>query len=331
VTSEVQAIIDGLIAGDLGPGRTLAVMVRRGGSTIAEGYGVRPDTPFGPGGPVDAGTALTSWSMAKSITHAVVGLLVGEGRLELDAPAPVPDWAGTTKSAITLQHLLEMRPGLRFVEDYVDGSVSHCIDMLFGSGADDHAAYAASLPLDHEPGTIWNYASGTTNIVSRIIGDVITNGSNDPTERARAVAGFLEERLFTPLGMASARTHFDAAGNWVASSYVDATALDFARFGELYLHDGVHDGRRLLPVGWVDHARTQVAVDEESGFGYGAHWWLWPELPGSLAAHGYEGQYTLIVPSLGLVVVHLGKWDAADRPLLVAALRRIVSAVGAGE
>lgn len=323
----IAAVTSSLLRGEAGPGATLAVLAVHRGEVVAEGYGTQPDTVFGPGGPVTADTTLTSWSMAKSITHAVVGLLVGDGLLDLDAPAPVPAWRGTEKERITLQHLLEMRPGLRFVEDYVDDSISHCIDMLFGEGQDDHAAYAAALPLDHEPGTVWNYSSGTTNIIARIIGDTIAPGAPDGGEAA--VRAFLHDRLFGPLGMSSAVARFDAAGTFVGSSYVYATARDFARFGELYLRDGGVGGRQLLPAGWVDHARRQVATDPETGVGYGAHWWLWPDLPGGIVAQGYEGQYTVVDPSRDLVVVHLGTWDAADRPVLVEALRQIIGAVPA--
>lgn len=321
----IAAVAGELLRGEAGPGVTLAIVGVHRGDVMVEGYGVQPDTVFGRGGPVTADTTLTSWSMAKSITHAAVGILVGDGVLVPSAPAPVPAWRGTEKEAITLQHLLEMRPGLRFVEDYVDDAISHCIDMLFGAGKDDHAAYAAALPLDHAPGTVWNYASGTTNIIARIIGDVLAPGAADGGESA--VRRFLEERLFGPLGMSSAIPRFDAAGTFVGSSYVYATARDFARFGELYLHDGVWDGQRLLPEGWVDHARQQVATDPDTGVGYGAHWWLWPDLPGGVVAQGYEGQYTVVDPARELVLVHLGKWDAADRPVLVESLRRIIQAV----
>ena len=173
---------------------------------------------------------------------------MADGRLELDAPAPVPEWRGTAKEAITLQDLLDMRPGLEWVEDYVDDSISHCIDMLFGSGQDDMAAYAAALPLIHAPGSTWNYSSGTTNIVCRIIGDVVGGGRE-------GVEQFLHERLFEPAGMHSAIPKFDTSGTFIGSSYVYATARDFAKFGELYRNDGVVHGHRVLPAGWSDHAR----------------------------------------------------------------------------
>ena len=211
-------------------GMTLALVVVHGGRIVRERYG--PET--------DADTTLISWSMAKSITHALVGLLVEDGRLELSAPAPIGAWSYDERAEITLQQLLEMSSGLEFVEDYVDAGVSHVIEMLFGSGIDDHAAYASAFPLVAPPGTVWNYSSGTTNIVAKIAGDAI-GGGRDGTEK------YLRDRLFGPLGMTSATPKFDTAGTFVGSSYVYATARDFARFGYLYLRDGWWDGRRLLP------------------------------------------------------------------------------------
>ncbi len=302
--------------------RSLAVVVMQSGQMVHEHYGVQPDTLFGPGGPVTADDTLISWSMAKSITHAAVGILVGEGRLDPAAPAPVPSWSGTDKEAITLQQLLNMRSGLRFVEDYVDGSVSHVIEMLFGEGKDDVAGYAAAQPLVHEPGSVWNYSSGTTNIIARIVGDVVGGGRE-------GMEAFLRDRLFWPAGMRSAIPKFDEAGTFIGSSYVYATARDFARFGELYRNDGVAaDGTRVLPAGWRDHARAQAATDEE-GFGYGAQWWLWPDFPGSMGCHGYEGQYTVVLQDRELVVVHLGKYPADARGVVEAQLRTIFHAASA--
>jgi CubicO group peptidase (beta-lactamase class C family) len=302
-------------------GVSLAAVVVRGGDVIAERYGHQPDTVFGPGGPVTAETPLISWSTAKSITHAAVGIAVGEGLVDPVAPAAVPAWRGTPKERIRLLDLLEMRPGLRFVEDYVDEGTSHCLAMLFGSGVADHAAYAAGLPLDHPPGTVWNYSSGTTNIICRVLGDAVGGGE-------AGMRAFLHDRLFDPIGMTSADPRFDAAGTWVGSSYVYATARDFARFGELYLRGGVVAGRRILPDGWVEHGRTFVAHDPvelvPGGFDYGRHWWMWPAFPGSMAAHGYEGQYIVVVPDRDLVVVHLGKTDAAIRHRLVARLHALI-------
>ena len=213
--------------------------------------------------------------------------------------------------------------------DYVDGEASHCLAMLFGEGGQDHATYAAALPLDHEPGTVWNYSSGTTNIICRILGDVVGGG-------AEGMGSFLRDRLIAPAGMTSASPRFDDAGTWVGSSYVYATAGDFARFGELYRRDGVAvTGERVLPSGWIDHGRTFVAHDDASsvpgGFDYGRHWWMWPRYPGSIAAHGYEGQYIVVVPDRDLTVVHLGKTPTDARHLLVARLDALIADIPVSE
>ena len=315
----VQRAGDALFAADAPHGLSLALVVMQSGEVVHERYGHQPDTLFGPGGAVTAETTLVSWSMAKSITHAAVGILVGEGLLQLDTPAPVPQWRGTAKGAITLQQLLNMRSGLEFVEDYVDDSVSHCLEMLYGSGKDDVAAYAAGLPLIHEPGECWNYSSGTTNIISRIVGDIVQRG-------AAGMEAFLRERLFGPAGMHSAIPKFDPAGTFVGSSYVYATARDFARFGELYRNDGLVDGMRVLPAGWAAHAGTFTAHDPDTAYDYGAQWWMWPDFAGSLACHGYEGQYTVVLPDRELVVVHLGKTPSAQREIVDERLRDIFHA-----
>ncbi|MGA1554885.1 MAG: serine hydrolase domain-containing protein [Ilumatobacteraceae bacterium] len=335
-SERVGAVLDRLFGRSADLGASLAAVVVHRGELVTERYGTRPANAFAPAEAIGPDTTLISWSTAKSMTHAAVGILVRAGLLDLDMPAPVAEWSGTERAPITLLDLLEMRSGLRFVEDYVDGDVSHCIAMLFGEGSSDHAAYAASLPLDHEPGTVWSYSSGTTNIIARVIGDVLTGSSGRRAtahERRSTVESFLRDRLFGPIGMASATPSFDAAGNWVGSSYVDATARDFAAFGEFYRNDGVtRAGERLLPVGWADHGRTEVAVDDSSvddgvgGFGYGRHWWTWRRYPGSMAAHGYEGQYVVVVPDRDLVVVHLGTTPAEHRPIVVQAIAEIVDA-----
>ena len=248
--------------------------------------------------------------MAKSITHALVGLLVADGRLDPDAPAPVPRWADDARSTITLTQLLGMTSGLQFVEDYLDDTESNVIEMLFGAGRDDVAAYAESFPLVHPPGTVHSYSSGTTNIVSAICGRAITGGAAD----AAAVERYLNEQLFGPLDMSSTTAKFDAAGTFIGSSFVYATARDFARFGHLHLRDGVWDGVRLLPEGWVERARTPVEPTVNEACWYGSHWWLWDDRTGAFACHGYEGQYVVVVPARDLVIVRLGKTDAAFGP-----------------
>ena len=324
--ADVAALADELFERPSHEGVSLALLVQQGGAVVVERYGVQPENIFQPAIEINAESTLTSWSMAKSITHAAVGILVGDGALDLDAPAPVAEWADTPKAAITTLQLLEMRSGLRFVEDYVDDEVSHCIEMLYGESGPSHAAYAAALPLDHTPGTQYSYSSGTTNIVARIIGDIVNGQSGgDPMQRQASVEAFLQRRLFGPVGMASAIPKFDAAGDFVGSSYVFATARDFAKFGELYRNDGVAaSGERVLPVGWAAHAAVPVSHDDENGCDYGRHWWMWPQVPGSLACHGHEGQYIVVVPDRELVVVHLGKTDAAAAPQLRARLRQLI-------
>jgi CubicO group peptidase (beta-lactamase class C family) len=323
----LEPLLDAVMDPERGYGRTRAVVVVHRGRLVAERYGDRTDA-WGEvtGDPVDASTPLLSWSMAKSMLHAVVGMLVEEGRLVLDDPAPVPQWGPSDPRArITLEQLLAMRDGLDFAEDYAPddqaGAVSHVIEMLFGAGRADVAGFAASRPLAHEPGAVFNYSSGTTNVVSGIV--------------ARALGGegpyrdHLRQRLFDPIGMRTADPRFDDAGTWVASSYVWATARDMARFGYLYLRDGVWDGTRLLPEGWVDHGRRPRSIDPVDHRLYGAQWWVVGDELGTFWANGYEGQSILVCPGLDLVVVRLGKSAAECYPALASWRAAVVDAFAA--
>lgn len=271
---------------------THALLAFQGGRKVLERYwkGHGPDETY------------KSWSMAKSITHALVGILVREGKLDIHAPADVPEWKepGDPRGKITLDHLLRMSSGLEFLEDYVDGETSNVIEMLMGSGKADTAGYAASFPLEHEVDTFWSYSSGTTNIVSRIAQRALG------TDRDGFEA-FMRKELLEPIGFTSADPWFDEAGTFIGSSYCFAKAEDFARFGTLYLRDGVWDGRRILPEGWVDYARTPTPQPEShDGLGYGAHWWLGIAGPKSFSANGYQGQFTVLEPDLDLVLVRHG-------------------------
>jgi len=264
-----------------------------------------------------AGSTHHSWSKAKSITHALAGLLVQDGKLDIEAPADVPEWAGDARAGITLDHLLRMSSGLRFVEEYdPNGPASDVIAMLFGEGADDVAGYARSRPARHEPGAVWSYSSGTTNIVCSLIRDRLGG--------EREVRDLLESRLFGPLGMRSATARFDAAGTFIGSSYVYATARDFARFGHLYLCGGRWGDSSVVPDTWVSTARDMHVVDPENGHGYSWHWWNWNGRSDTMAALGYEGQRTIVDPTRDLVVVHLGKWVADVQPRLDVHLTSIV-------
>jgi CubicO group peptidase (beta-lactamase class C family) len=330
-TPRADQVIDEMFTRPEVQGVSLAFLAVRGGAVIAERYGVKAANDFEPAETVTADTTLLSWSMAKSMTHAAIGILVADGLLDLEAPAPVPEWVGTERAPITTLQLLEMRSGLRFVEDYVDGDASNCIEMLFGETDPSFAHYAVGQPLAHAPGAVFNYSSGTTNIVARIIGDIVSGGpGGGAADREAAMTAFLKDRLLGPAGMHSAVPKFDQAGDFVGSSYVYATARDFARFGELYLHDGVADGgagRRVLPAGWMDHARTVTGHDDASGLDYGRHWWLWQAFPGSLACHGYEGQFIAVFPDRDLVLAHLGQTPSAYNPGLLMRLARLADAL----
>ena len=288
-------------------GETHALLAVHRGRVVAEAYGPEKDRD----------TTLISWSMAKSFTHALVGILVRDGRLDVHAPAPVPEWqdADDARRAITTENLLRMVDGLDFVEDYVDADVSSVIEMLFGDGKADVAGYAARSPAKHAPGTYWNYSSGTSNIVARIVGHTVGGGAG--------MQAFMRRELFDRIGMRSAKPRFDDAGSFIGSSFVFATARDFARFGLLYLRDGVWEGEPLLPAGWVDHARTLTPASFDQ---YGAHWWLARDGSGIFHASGYRGQYIAIDPTRDLVVVRLGLTDEVKRVAVIQTLAEMVRA-----
>ncbi|HUD52453.1 serine hydrolase [Parvibaculum sp.] len=275
-------------------GETHAFVAIHKGRLVHERYW----TGFGPD------VTCHSWSKAKSITQALVGILVGEGKLDIHVTANVPEWRetpGDPRRAITLDQLLRMSSGLAFNEDYSPENPSDVIEMLWGEGKDDVAHFAASFPLDHAPGSFYSYASGTTNIVSRCAARAA--GAFGPDFEA-----FMRKRLFDPIGMSSAQPKCDKAGTFIGSSFCFATPRDFARFGLLYLRGGVWDGRRILPPGWVDYARTPTWQQPEATDGpYGAHWWIGLAGPGSFSANGYDGQYTVLVPDLDLILVRHGK------------------------
>ena len=290
-------------------GETHALVVIKGGRIVLERY----DGAHG------AADTYPSWSKAKSITHALTGVLVGEGKLDLQAPPDVPEWRATDdpRRAITLDHLLRMSSGLAFVEDYEPDHPSDVIAMLFGEGKADTAHYAPSKPLAHAPGSFWDYASGTTNIVARALARAIDAYGPD-------FEAFMRKRLFDPIGMRSAIPKFDDAGTFIGSSYCFCTARDFARFGLLYLRDGVWDGRRILPEGWVDYGRTPTWQQPTEWGPYGAHWWLELAGPGSFSANGYAGQYTVVAPDLDMVVVRHGQTPLARREAPAAWLAELI-------
>ena len=289
-------------------GETHAAVIIQGGRLVHEQYaaGFGPDSTH------------HSWSMAKSITHALVGILKGDGRIDPAAPAAVAEWQtpGDPRAAITLDQLLRMSSGLAWTEEYVRGNPSDVIAMLFEAGKDDVAGFAAKAPLAQAPGSHFYYSSGTTNIVSRCAAQAAGGD----------FAAFMRERLFQPLGMTSPLPRFDAAGTFIGSSFCFCTAQDFARFGLLYLRDGVWDGQRLLPKGWVDYARTPTwqQPEAEAEGRYGAHWWLDVGGPGSFSANGYDGQYIVLVADLDLILVRHGVTPAEKKDALKAWVGQVV-------
>jgi CubicO group peptidase (beta-lactamase class C family) len=298
---------------------TYAVVVVQHGRLVAERYGgALPSFTHAPT-PVAVDTPLLSWSMAKSVLHAAVGLLVDEGRLDPDAPAPVPEWSAPDdpRGGITLRQLLQMRDGLRWVEDYVDDGVSDVIQMLFGDGIGDTAAFAARHEAAVAPGTRFNYSSGTSNLVARIVGDVVGRGE--------ATRAFLFDRLFAPLGMRDAVITLDDAGTFIGSSYVYCSARSFARFATLYLRGGTWDGRQLLSRAWVDDAQRPVSADEDPATFYSHHWWL--DGLGSYWASGYEGQRCVVCPARDAVLVRLGRTPDVRYPAVRAWCDAVLAAL----
>ncbi len=274
-----------------GPGMR-AVVVAQGGRIVGERYGegFKADTP------------LLGWSMTKTVTAAIVGTLVREGRLSLDQDGLFEGWNGDERGDITLADLMAMSSGLEFNEDY--GDVTDVTRMLYLEA--DMAGFAADKPLAGPRGEAFSYSSGTTVMLSRIWQDAFA----DP---AHALA-WPREALFGPLGMTSAVLEADAGGTFVGSSYLYATARDWARFGEFLRNDGVSAGRQVLPEGFASWMREEApASDGEYGRGQ-----LWLRGPGeggdagfdlpddAFWLLGHDGQSTAVIPSRGLVVVRLG-------------------------
>lgn len=316
--------VDGLFtANDLGETRALVVMYK--GRIVAERYGAG----------YDKNTPLIGWSMSKTVTGVLVGLLVADGRLRLDESLPVPAWQrpGDPRGEITLRQLLQMRSGLRHNESTGPQPDTDTVRMLFTDGRDDMAAYAEAQPLENEPGRQFRYSTATAVILSDIATRAQTD-SRDPTIRRQIMADYLHTRLFEPLGMKSAVAEYDAHGTLEGGSMIHATARDWARFGEFLRLQGTVQGVRVVPSDWVRFMTTPSPRNPA----YGAQIWLNrassdgpPELfpdrgPKTLfAAVGHLGQYIIVSPDQQLTVVRLGKTPGAQRAALVARLADIVA------
>ncbi len=268
-------------------GNPFAFVVLHGGLPVAEKYA----SGF------DRSTRLLSWSMAKSFTQALAGIMSGDGLIDIGAPLGLPEWEGDARADISLNDLLQMQSGLEWNENY--GNRSDVNLMLHREK--DMGLYALSKPLEYKPGTHWYYSSGSANIVMRFL--------RSRFEDDAAFYGYIRNRLFLPLGIRNAVFETDMSGMPVGSSYLYVTPLDFARFGQLYLSDGVYGGNRILPEGWVDYTVTPASASEGA---YGSLFWLnrggvCPDVPEDMfSCNGHDGQQIYIIPSKDLVVVVLG-------------------------
>jgi CubicO group peptidase (beta-lactamase class C family) len=290
---------------------TRALLVVYDGQLIAEKYA--------PG--FDKNTVMLGWSMSKSLTAAMTGILVKEGKLDINAPAPVPEWKGNERSKITIRDLLQQSSGLDFREIYT--SPSEVTNMLFNRG--DMGAFTANRPLKYPPGTVFNYSSGNSNILSRIIRQTVGE---------KEYAAFPYRALFYKIGMLHTLLEPDASGTYIGSSYSYATARDFARFGLLYYNKGKWNGEQLLPENWVNETIQPAPADKQKHYGY--QFWLngfdekdstkrlYPDVPADLFyADGYGGQYIYIIPSKKLVIIRLGLHNIDENKLMKEIIQTI--------
>ena len=304
-------------------GETRAVVVMHAGEVAAERYGAG----YGPE------TRFVGWSMSKTVTGVLIGMMVADGRLRLDDSPPIPRWqrAGDPRGEITLRQLLQMRSGLRHEEKAEPVYTSPEVRMMFLDGRDDMAGWAEAQPLESEPGRAFDYSTPSTMILADIAARVLAP-EGSATVRQRAMADYLRARLAAPLGMDSLVAEYDRAGTMMSGSMIWATAPDWARFGELLRHKGSIRGAQVVPRGWIEFmtASSPRAPD------YGAMTWLnrksggerevlFPDQgpAGLFAAVGHLGQYVIVSPRQQLTVVRLGKTDDAHRAALVEALAEI--------
>lgn len=297
--ARLRAALDRALTDEPGrpPHRTKAVLVLHEGRLIGERYA--------PGYGVD--TPVLSFSATKTVTNALVGVLVRQGRLQLDRPAPIPAWqsAADPRHAITVEHLLRQTSGLDLEQDNSGFDVNAQIMYAVR----DKAAVSAAAPLAVPPGTRWAYTDTNYMLLSRLIRDAVGGSAAD-------VARFARAELFGPLGLRHVTLDFDATGTGIGSSHLSASARDWARFGQLALDDGLHQGQRILPAGWMAMSTTPT-LDT----GYGAGWWT-NRKPGNVLnwgvpwglsrapadaffARGFMGNFVVVVPSKRLVLVRL--------------------------
>ncbi|ALO47552.1 serine hydrolase domain-containing protein [Pseudohongiella spirulinae] len=287
---------------------TRAVLVIHKGRIIAEKYAE----------PFHADMPQLGWSMTKTVTAALTGILAGDGLAHIDMPANVAEWRanGDERRAITLEQLLRMSSGLQYSEVYTAGSMSDVILMLYTTG--DTAGFSIDKPLEYDPGSTFYYSSGTTNIISRLNRQLFNN--------FQSYFNFPQERLFGKLGMNSAVMEADASGTFVGSSYMYATPRDWAKIGLLFMQDGVWNGERILPEGWVEYSLTPAGSATRGQ--YGMQIWLnagaagnsqdrpLPNLPtNAYYLSGFEGQNIVMLPDQELIVLRMGVTTRGPRPI----------------
>lgn len=299
--------------------RVRAIVVMRNGKIVAEQYaeGIGPDTP------------LLGYSVSKSVVNALIGILVRDSALNLYAPAPVNAWksAKDPRHIITLDELLRMTSGLKLEEN--DTGFDPVSRMLFCER--DMAAYAEKAGLKHEPGQTWEYTSGSTLIACAILRDAVGGNRDD-------VLRFAQRELFGPVGMQHVTVEFDGAGTPIGCTRILASARDWTRFGELYLNDGVVDGKRILPQGWVAYS-TKATLGSDYGSGFWVNAGQAANARGRVEggmpadtffASGNFGQRVVMIPSQRLVIVRFGA--TIDPPHFdIRGLIRLVSDVVAAQ
>lgn len=298
-------------AGPLAPlfapalGDTRAALLLRDGRVVEKRYGA---------GYSDANRFI-SWSMAKTVTAVLVGALVSDGRLRLDAPAPIAEWRtpGDPRGRITLRQLLTMSSGLRHTEvgDPIEASDTNQVEFVWGTNA--MAAAAIAQPLEAAPGSKWEYSTLTADILAEIVTRTLT-ASRDPRVRARAYTAFARSRLFGPAGIASAVMDFDGAGTQVGGSLIYMTLDDWGRFGALLIDGRGPAGASVIAPEWLSFMRHPA----DTAGHYGGQTWLnrprepgvAPMFPGAppdtVSAEGHIGQHVTVMPEARLVVVRLG-------------------------
>ena len=300
-----------------------AVVVVRNGRVIAERYA--------PG--FDILTPVLSWSVAKSLTNAILGVLVRQGRLAVDQPVNAPEWRAPDdpRSAITVEQMLRMESGLDAEE--TGSGLDPVAQMEFAHS--DMAGFAAQHPLKAPPGATWEYTSANTLILDRLLGETVGGG-------AMGMRAFTQRELFDPLGMTNVTMEFDGNGTFVGSSFVFASARDFARFGALYANDGLApDGRRILPEGWVAWSRRSTH-DAPYGAGFwtngghsrSAEWRIAHGFPSDgFFASGIQGQRIYVVPSKHLVIARFGYSEGPDFGLQndVFLIDAVIRSIGGGK